>query len=447
MYTSKAIECPFQDFSADDKEDKSGKIDQRSFLRAEDGKRRSKRKLQNQIRIPYVNDAYANGEEDPITDDDPPVQSFLSLVEIKEEPPDINSSGGNGNGAHPTSLDDTLSSSESSSFSSSSCPVYPDYESKTALDLLYDSMNVDPVVQIKLSEAAAAQRARRRRHLERMTEEERQAKRARAAAQQRKKRQQLLECMTEEQRRTYRAAIAEAQRIRRHIRLQRMSEEEKRRQRSIESALSAKRRRLRQEKMTEEERRAYRAAAAAAQRRKRLLQKERMTNEELQEFRAAEAARRRRLRQEANTPEESSSEHRPAAVRRVSRPRHKEKWMEEEQLVQYAAASAQKDLYHYGKDVTSNVPHASAGEGETTPEDLMMQILMQAQHAAALQYTEGQDQGVKAESVGACYSQQDRLQHYSQQNRMVEQQHHLNTCMTNQPYKEMPQHEGKNFFY
>lgn len=86
MYTSKAIECPFQDFSANDKEDKSGKVHQKPFLHVEDGRCRSKRKLQNQIKIPYVkvNDKYSHGEEDPIADDDPPVQSFISFVEIKE---------------------------------------------------------------------------------------------------------------------------------------------------------------------------------------------------------------------------------------------------------------------------------------------------------------------------------------------------------------------------
>ncbi|XP_050727900.1 uncharacterized protein LOC127004355 isoform X3 [Eriocheir sinensis] len=343
----------------------------------------------------------------------------------------------NDNGAMSSMQEDSLTSNENGSTDS----VYS-YENRVAMELLYNAVT-DEQMQVKCSRAAAAQRARRRKELKKMTEEEIKARRAAAARAQRKNRQKRLEMMTDDQRAQYRAAVANAQRVRRHLRLDKMSEEERRSERALQSSLAAKRRRMREEKMSKEEIQARRAAAAALQRRKRQMKREQMSDDELKERRAAEAALRRQRRQTIVTEEEEpapeNSEEPAKKVRRHRQKEYSEKDEEFQPQGQTTTAGGgvlQHDYYHYRKEYGVEGQQPPSMEGDPTPENLMVQILMQAQNAAAHQSY--QDDRMKMESSGP---------HYPSTNQLVEAHHLAASYAMGQAYQEMPQNDRKDMMY
>ncbi|XP_045583982.2 uncharacterized protein [Procambarus clarkii] len=378
--------CPFHKMCVHSKEVNSEENYHDTIVNRNKKNNVIKIKSEDEVERPCVpEEAYSDYQHgETLADEDPPVESFLSFVQIKEEPQDISTL--TGNGEVPSSHAD-LSCSDDNSFSS--C-IYP----------LYDSVTED-LAKMRRAKAAAARRECRRRQFEAMTEEERKERHRLEAIAQKKYRQRKLESMTEEERLAYRATIAETQRTRRHHRM---------------------------DNMTEEELKAHRAAAAAAQRQKRQLQRQQMSEEELQMHRAVEAALRRSRRQ-ANTKRELSTHRRAAAdvARREIQQCQIEEGIDDEQIEQYvlAASSARQELRQIRRETPSDSQQPAVTGGDTSPEDLMVQLLMQAQHAAALQGDECENQVIKQER-----------EDYPLQNRITNE-HDPNVYMAGQPHDGM----------
>ncbi|XP_042213714.1 uncharacterized protein LOC121860593 isoform X2 [Homarus americanus] len=338
--------------------------------------------------------AYPPGEPLQTSSGSTGIQYMSHRAMGNPEPHDVTIPGVNGE--VPPPIEEHLSSSENNDFASCMCHIY-------------ESMAAE-MEQVRRAKAAASRRECRRRQLESMTEEEKRAKHREEAVAQKKYRQRKLDSMTDEQRRAYRAAVAESQRMRR---------------------------RLRMESMSEEELKAYRAEAAATQRRKRQVQRQKMTDEELQMHRAVEAALRR-YRRKSSSRKETNSHRRAAAKarREIQLCQLEEGLDEEEDIEQYvaAAASAQRELDQYREEYDMNAQQHSDMQGDdTTPENLMVQLLMQAQqHADALHGVQGQEIVVKQEMEEIHYPQQERMN----------EEHHMNAYMYGQPQVQgnMTQH-------
>ncbi|XP_063865688.1 uncharacterized protein LOC135103416 isoform X2 [Scylla paramamosain] len=424
MHTPESGDGLFQDLSVYEKEPRVGGL-KHSPCPIGKKKTHTVKRQHSSRRTSWKKSGKGDYLEDSQEDDDLPVESFLSYIEIKEEP--VDASLINDNGAMSSMQEDSLTSNENGSTDS----VYS-YENRVAMELLYNAVS-DEQMQLKSSRAAAAQRARRRKQLKKMTEEEIKARRAAAARAQRKNRQKRLEMMTEDQRAAYRSAVATAQRMRRHLRLEKMTEEERRSERALQSSLAAKRRREREEKMTKEELQARRAAAAAMQRRKRQMKREQMSEEELRERRASEAAVRRQRRQASTKEEEGEAESPGESAKRGRRHRQKEysEKGEEFQPQGQTTGVVQHDYYHYRKEYGVEGQPPPNMEGDPTPENLM-----QAQNAAAHQSY--QDDRMKMETPG---------HHYPTPNQLVEAHHIAASYAMGQAYQEMPQNDRKDMMY
>ncbi|XP_053637244.2 uncharacterized protein [Cherax quadricarinatus] len=380
--------CPFHKMCVHSKEVKSEETYHKTIVHGNKKSNVIKIKTEDEVESPCVaEEAYSNSQGERLAED-PPVESFLSFMQIKEEPQDISVLTGTGEVASPHP--ELLSCTDTDDFSSCVCP-------------LYDAVTED-LAKMRRAKAAAARRECRRRQFEAMTEEERKVKHREEAIAQKKYRQRKLESMTEEQRRAYRSAIAETQRMRRHLRM---------------------------ENMTEEELKAHRASAAAAQRQKRQLQRQQMTEEELQMHRSIEAALRRSRRQ-AGTKRELGTHRKAAAIaRREIQQCHIEEGIDDEQIEQYVIAetAVRQELREFRRESSKDEQQPAVIEGETSPEDLMVQLLMQAQqHAATRHCGDGEHQIIKKEKDD-----------YSQENRMTNE-HTFSSCMAGQPHTNNTDH-------
>ncbi|XP_037794439.1 trichohyalin-like isoform X1 [Penaeus monodon] len=314
----------------------------------------------------------------------PPPEHNDYNYKVKEEPLDIFASSDNG---YTSSTPfNPFSSDDSSSYTSSSNPIYSDaMKNETTLDLLCDSKTGD------INQVGPRKYGRKRVYSEGEPDEIR-IRRAKRAAAQRENRRRRREKMTDEEVRAYLAAQAAAQRERRNRLRAMMSEEELRRQKEITAALCRERRARIAAGLhplygsSEEELKRRRAAVAAAQRENRKKRREKMSTEELQRHLALEAAaqRERRKRRLEGMSEEERARYRAITAAKYRERRHARKMgmTEKERRAQCAMTAAQRrfarhrrqsrtfedELDQHCSDSLNRMPYMEAKAPDEQPE-------------------------------------------------------------------------------
>ncbi|KAK7068136.1 hypothetical protein SK128_004342 [Halocaridina rubra] len=283
-----------------------------------------------------------------------------------------------------------LSSDENSSFSSSSNNLFFN-ELMENNDLFFKKMSGFPNTTNDAELAKALQD-----HYDKLEEltEHMLEKRKRAALIQRRRRKRMLEKMTDDELKMYRATQTDACRMRRMRRLERMSEDERTRDRLLKNALCLARRHRREALMSEDERRDRRAAAAAAQREKRRKKRETMSDEEIKAHKAEVAAiwrMRRHLRHMRMSEDELRAERAKAAeAKRLSRLKQKdtEGPVADEELPEKKKPRRRKSKSQTSES-ESDAPDSNSFGMDGNAESLISQILKQTQHIAAMQSEQG----------------------------------------------------------